>query len=155
MFACFLLPLATTPRDDSKEKKKRRCIGRRGSSIGTIKKSTNQKTQISLKNRYYPEAYSGWEEDRRRLWDEIPFNANEYYLHYLPPSVEAHGEWTKEEKEALMETVNVGAASEYECRSILPTTSGVSSLFTFPVEQVARWVLEREMMCSVGRCSMR
>lgn len=72
-------------------------------------------------------------------------------MRYLPPSVEAHGEWTREEKEALMETVKVGEESESECRSILRMTSGVSFLFTFRVEQVVRCVLEREVTCSVRR----
>ena len=59
-------------------------------------------------------------------------------MRYLPPSVEAHGEWTTEEKEALVETVKVGEESECECRSTLRTTSGVSSPFTFRVGRVVR-----------------
>lgn len=47
---------------------------------------------------YHPPVYATWEEDRKKLWDQIPFNANEYYLHYLPPGINPRPtEWSDSE----------------------------------------------------------
>lgn len=46
----------------------------------------------------HPSFYQEWEEERRKLWDKIPFDANEYYMHYLPPGIVPRpSEWNPEE----------------------------------------------------------
>ena len=99
-----------------------------------------QKAQISLTHRYVPTEYSSWDETRRQLWDAIPFNANEYYLKYLPPMVSGRSEdWSEEEKKELLETVNVRMRIVCECRIILQMISGVCFHFIFLVVQVKKY----------------
>ena len=99
-----------------------------------------QKTQISLTHRYVPSDYSEWDETRRQLWDAIPFNANDYYLKYLPPMISSRSEdWSEEEKKELIETVNVRVRIVCECRIILQMRSGVCSRFISLVVQVKRY----------------
>lgn len=71
---------------------------------------------------------------------QIPFNANEYYLKYLPPMVSGRSEdWSEEEKKELLETVNVRMRIVCECRIILQMISGVCFHFIFLVVQVKKY----------------
>ena len=100
-----------------------------------------QKTQISLTHRYVPGDYSEWDESRRQMWDAVPFNANEYYLKYLPPSLSGRSEdWSEEEKKDLLETVKVRVGVVCESRIILQMISGVCFHFISLVVQVNKFV---------------
>ena len=56
----------------------------------------------------FPPEYESWSDDRRSLWNQIPFNANEFYMPYLPPGIEASsGEWNDAEREAFSNAIEV------------------------------------------------
>ena len=57
---------------------------------------------------FHPPEYATWDQKQQEMWDKIPFDANSYYLHYLPPGVSPHSEeWSEEEHGLLLATVNV------------------------------------------------
>lgn len=61
-----------------------------------------------MKHQFIPEEYSSWDEDRQQMWVAIPFNANDYYMKYLPPGIQPRpAEWTEEEKKDLLETTTL------------------------------------------------
>ena len=52
--------------------------------------------------------FEEWSIDRQECWNQIPFCADEYYLHYLPPGVCASKrDWSETEKEQLKAAVQV------------------------------------------------
>lgn len=56
----------------------------------------------------HPDCYSVWESERKKMWDQIPFNANEYYMRYLPPGIEPRSaEWSDAEIEEFKSLVQV------------------------------------------------
>jgi hypothetical protein len=56
------------------------------------------------------EEFSTWSEDRQEKWNKVPFDANAYYMEYLPPGVFPHGkDWSANEDAALLEAVCVCA----------------------------------------------
>lgn len=57
---------------------------------------------------FHPPDYSTWDSVQQKMWDQIPFDANSYYLHYLPPGVSPRNqEWSNEETEKLLACVKV------------------------------------------------
>lgn len=57
---------------------------------------------------FHPPDYSTWDSKQQKMWDQIPFDANSYYLHYLPPGVSPRGkEWSDEETKELLLAVKV------------------------------------------------
>ena len=52
--------------------------------------------------------FEEWSIDRQECWNQIPFCADEYYLHYLPPGVCASKrDWSETEKEQLVKKYKV------------------------------------------------
>ena len=85
------------------------------------------------------------------MWDQIPFNANEYYMHYLPPGIEPReSEWSESEIAEFQTLLQVCYDVLINSRSTLPIINGVCSLFTCLVEQVMKLLLTSILMYSVN-----
>ena len=66
--------------------------------IGAVTKSSSCFHPAVVRKPYQPSSYTSWNEDRKKLWDQIPFNANEYYMHFLPPGIDPQpSEWSENE----------------------------------------------------------
>lgn len=110
--------------------------------IETVSKAATRVAPGVSVNPYHPPAYATWEESRKQLWDQIPFNANEYYLHYLPPGVSPRpSEWSDSEIAEFKTLITVRCSFAQSCRFILLMTNGVCFLSIFWVELELRYCL--------------
>ena len=93
-----------------KEKRRKREVKLYGliHVVGTVSKPNNHVLPAVACKPNQPSCYSSWEEERREMWDRIPFNANEYYMHYLPPGVEQRPSvWSSDEIEEFQSLLKV------------------------------------------------
>ena len=76
--------------------------------IGVPKRDPSSKFRVSVKHQYIPDEYSTWDQHRQQMWVAIPFNANDYYMKYLPPGIPSRPAiWSEEEKQELLETTKL------------------------------------------------
>ena len=99
----------------------------------------------------HPPCYSTWDTERKKMWDQIPFNANEYYMRYLPPGIEPReSEWSEREIEEFRSLIQVRSDLVVNSRSTLQMINGVCSLSICLAERVTKLFLLNSFMCSVN-----
>lgn len=87
----------------------------------------------------HPSCYHTWDAERKRMWDQIPFNANEYYMRYLPPGIKPReSEWSESEIAEFQSLLQVCEDSFVNGRFTLQMINGACSLSTCSVERVLK-----------------
>ncbi|CBK21802.2 uncharacterized protein [Blastocystis hominis] len=78
---------------ESEEKHKRRYV----------RKAIHTPSPSRVSQPILPPDYYNWTSARQAAWNEIPFNANEYYMKYLPPGIEPSTRcWDAEERSEFL-----------------------------------------------------